>query len=302
MKLSSSAITTAPPAMPTITNKHNRKQQVKDLLLFCGNTGVKASLRDICRGICYAYGEVKTMRDIGKNIKSVREKKNMTQEALAEALYVTRQTVSNYETGKTRPDIDMLVKISEVLETDVQVLLYGQPMPESRKKEIRRLTVCGSWVLLMGILFPVLMPVLKRLQNNFYIVGPYWMMLHLKCTLLMLPLGWCAMQGISLISGAKPLQQGWVSPVRRTLQGVLIAVEVLLLPMMIFYTVSLVQHLTRDSVSLTLDLGAVWNRISMWLEIFRFKYPYFYIAPGVALWLLGFPAERQKKKEEQEQT
>ena len=39
------------------------------------------------------------MRDIGKNIKGLRERRGMTQEALAEALFVTRQTVSNYETG-----------------------------------------------------------------------------------------------------------------------------------------------------------------------------------------------------------
>lgn len=49
------------------------------------------------------------MRDIGKNIKALRKKKGMTQEALAEALFVTRQTVSNYETGRSRPDLDMLV-------------------------------------------------------------------------------------------------------------------------------------------------------------------------------------------------
>ena len=52
------------------------------------------------------------MRDIGKNIRELRVKKNMTQDALAESLFVTRQTVSNYETGKSRPDVDMLVKIS----------------------------------------------------------------------------------------------------------------------------------------------------------------------------------------------
>lgn len=39
------------------------------------------------------------MRDIGKNIKALRERKCLTQDQLAEKLFVTRQTVSNYETG-----------------------------------------------------------------------------------------------------------------------------------------------------------------------------------------------------------
>ena len=39
------------------------------------------------------------MRDIGKNIRQAREKKGYSQEQLAELLFVTRQTVSNYETG-----------------------------------------------------------------------------------------------------------------------------------------------------------------------------------------------------------
>ena len=46
------------------------------------------------------------MRDIGKNIRDLRTRKDMTQDELAEKLFVTRQTVSNYETGKSRPDVD----------------------------------------------------------------------------------------------------------------------------------------------------------------------------------------------------
>ena len=40
------------------------------------------------------------MRDIGKNIRDLRIRSNMTQDELAQKLFVTRQTVSNYETGK----------------------------------------------------------------------------------------------------------------------------------------------------------------------------------------------------------
>ena len=39
------------------------------------------------------------MRDISKNIREVRLRRGMSQEHLAQALHVTRQTVSNYETG-----------------------------------------------------------------------------------------------------------------------------------------------------------------------------------------------------------
>ncbi|HIR10446.1 MAG TPA: helix-turn-helix transcriptional regulator, partial [Candidatus Avoscillospira stercoripullorum] len=38
------------------------------------------------------------MRDIGKNIRTLRIRRGLTQDELAEALFVTRQTVSNYET------------------------------------------------------------------------------------------------------------------------------------------------------------------------------------------------------------
>ena len=48
------------------------------------------------------------MRDIGKNLKQLREQKGLKQEQLAELLFVTRQTVSNYENGRSRPDIETL--------------------------------------------------------------------------------------------------------------------------------------------------------------------------------------------------
>lgn len=75
------------------------------------------------------------MRDIGKNIRDLRSKRNMTQDELAEKLFVTRQTVSNYETGRSRPDLDMLVKISEVLACDTDALLFGLPKPEKKWKD-----------------------------------------------------------------------------------------------------------------------------------------------------------------------
>ena len=66
------------------------------------------------------------MAKVGKYIRIKRNKRGLSQEELAEKLFVSRQTVSNYENGRSNPDIDMLVKIAEVLETDVQTLIYGE--------------------------------------------------------------------------------------------------------------------------------------------------------------------------------
>ncbi len=67
---------------------------------------------------------------VGKNIKSYREAKHLTQEELSEKLCVTRQALSNWEREKTEPDIDTLHRISEALEVSIEELIYG----ESRKR------------------------------------------------------------------------------------------------------------------------------------------------------------------------
>ena len=63
---------------------------------------------------------------IGKHIKQYREQKDMTQEALADRLSVTRQAVSNWECGKTQPDIETLHRIADVLDITVEELIYGE--------------------------------------------------------------------------------------------------------------------------------------------------------------------------------
>ncbi len=62
---------------------------------------------------------------VGKNIKKFREEKKLTQDALAEKLFVTRQAVSSWECGKTEPDIETLKKISEALDLSTEELIYG---------------------------------------------------------------------------------------------------------------------------------------------------------------------------------
>ena len=51
--------------------------------------------------------------EIGKNIAKIRKDAGLTQENFAEKYNVTQQTVSNWENGRSYPDLDTIVQISD---------------------------------------------------------------------------------------------------------------------------------------------------------------------------------------------
>lgn len=59
---------------------------------------------------------------IGENIRKFRKIKIMSQEQLAEALGISRQSVSKWETGAALPDTDNLIKVASVLGVSVEDL------------------------------------------------------------------------------------------------------------------------------------------------------------------------------------
>ena len=67
------------------------------------------------------------MTSVGKNLKNIRKKNNITQDELAEKLSVTRQAVSNWENGKTEPDIETLTKIAQIFNISIDELVDGIP-------------------------------------------------------------------------------------------------------------------------------------------------------------------------------
>lgn len=70
--------------------------------------------------------------DIGEKIRMARIKANLTQEQVAEVLNVSRQTISNWETGKTYPDIVSVVKLSDLYDISLDHLLKEEkPMSKS---------------------------------------------------------------------------------------------------------------------------------------------------------------------------
>ena len=74
-----------------------------------------------------------------ENIKERRKSKGLSQEELAIKLNVVRQTISKWEQGLSVPDSEMLISISEVLETPVSILL-GETISESKVDDIKAIS------------------------------------------------------------------------------------------------------------------------------------------------------------------
>lgn len=65
------------------------------------------------------------MMHIHQQIKYHRERLGLTQDMLAEKLYVSRQTISNWETGRSYPDLENLLRLSILFETSLDDLVKG---------------------------------------------------------------------------------------------------------------------------------------------------------------------------------
>ena len=76
---------------------------------------------------------------LNENIKAIRKQKGLSQEELAIKLNVVRQTISKWEQGLSVPDSDMLISISEALETPVSTLL-GETVMESKVDDLKAIS------------------------------------------------------------------------------------------------------------------------------------------------------------------
>ena len=76
---------------------------------------------------------------LSENIKALRKAKGLSQEGLAARLNVVRQTVSKWEQGLSVPDSDMLIALSEVLETPVSTLL-GETVTQPKADDLKAIS------------------------------------------------------------------------------------------------------------------------------------------------------------------
>jgi putative transcriptional regulator len=76
---------------------------------------------------------------LNENIKAIRKSKGLSQQELAVKLNVVRQTVSKWEQGLSVPDSDILISLSEVLETPVSTLL-GEIVTETEVDTLKAIS------------------------------------------------------------------------------------------------------------------------------------------------------------------
>ena len=102
-----------------------------------------------------------------EKLQELRKKKGLTQEELAEALYVSRTAVSKWESGRGYPSIDSLKDISKFFSVSIDDLLSGDKLLSLAEKE-NKSNIRNMCNLLLGIvdLFSIVLIVLPLYPNT----------------------------------------------------------------------------------------------------------------------------------------
>jgi len=116
--------------------------------------------------------------EIGKQIRKYRTEAKLSQDELAERVYVTRQTVSNWENDRNYPDIRSLVLLSNVFGVSLDILVKGdleQMKDEIKTEDIRKFRRDSRiyTILLAGVIV-LPMPLLKYCKEVGIVIWFLW--------------------------------------------------------------------------------------------------------------------------------
>ncbi len=84
----------------------------------------------------------------GQQIAQLRKERNMSQEDLADAMQVSRQAVSKWETGLSKPDTENLIRLAELFEVDVNALIGNDIAPEKTPSSKRTIVILSIFLAL----------------------------------------------------------------------------------------------------------------------------------------------------------
>lgn len=123
--------------------------------------------------------------EIGRRIKNLRAEHNISQEQLSEKIYVTRQTISSWENDKSYPDLNSLIRMSEVFNITIDNLVKGDIIKmkekinqDDRKKFSRESTKFTLLIIGMVVSAPILLFFLDKIGIAIWaviaIIGMYY--------------------------------------------------------------------------------------------------------------------------------
>lgn len=112
--------------------------------------------------------------ELGKRILGIRKESDLTQDELAEICSVTRQTISNWENGKSYPDLDTLVVLSDSFGVSLDALLKGdrEMVSEITKEQKQGRYHRIKMVIAVIIVATVFLASILILQNTFTTLKP----------------------------------------------------------------------------------------------------------------------------------
>ena len=103
---------------------------------------------------------------IGKNLQKLRKQKSMTQEALAEAVGVARQTIAKWEAGESTPDLEISGRLASALEVTLDDLVNAPEYELDSRPGMRGKHMFG--VVTVGDKGQIVIPVRARRVFNIH--------------------------------------------------------------------------------------------------------------------------------------
>ncbi len=230
---------------------------------------------------------------LGNRIKENRMRRGLKQEELAEKLFVSRQTISNYENGKTEPDLEMLGKLADALQVEM-IDLIGDEKEDSKNDKRKNLLRCGRWFLVLaiyGIIYYQLSQRAALYQKDSFDTAPLLILRLGILPLFYLGAGFLSMDFLSIVLKIKPLTK----KVRKiTFQVVLMLFVIylfIILPYLLHFAKSSweLYQLTKSGEAFEYSdsfsfINETWDYFCMrFMYYFILKREVLFIIPGVAL-------------------
>jgi transcriptional regulator with XRE-family HTH domain len=127
--------------------------------------------------------------EFGEQIRTIRQKQNLTQAQLADQLHVTRQAVSNWENNKNLPDLEMIILIAQTFHVSLDWLILGgdNNMNEMTEKLIKdgretnkakfrfRTALIGLILIVIGIVMLLIEGSTSYVAADGTLVEHFWM-------------------------------------------------------------------------------------------------------------------------------